>query len=326
MRRTRAPGALGAALLCCGLLISSATSAGAQAGGPILWGATVHNIAKQTPLAAVQAFQGEVGRTLGATRDFLWWDSAFPTAYELGLQAQGTTIVLSVATRLTNGTPIPWATIAAAQPGSSLYEQMQSWADRIRDFGSPIWVTLQHEPEAAINDSLGAPTDYIAAWQNWVSVFTAEGATNVRFMFITTAFGYTVKPTSRQYAPAYYPGDNVVQGIGVDAYNWYDCPNHAALPWNSLQYLIRGQLAFASAHPTEQLWVTEFASVENPADPTARAQWISDAQTLFETPPYSAYAGVMYYDLNKSCDWQLETSPEALTAFATMGADPYYSG
>ena len=32
---------------------------------------------------------------------------------------------------------------------------MKSWADRIRDFGAPIYVTLQHEPEAATKTSLG---------------------------------------------------------------------------------------------------------------------------------------------------------------------------
>jgi hypothetical protein len=319
---------IGAVLASAGLLASPAVPAGAVSVTPVVWGATVHNTGKQTQLQAVQSFQTKVGRNLRATRDFLNWDSPFPTAYEQGLQAQSppTTIVLSVATRTQSGTLVPWASIAAAQPGSPLYVQMQSWADRIRAFGSPIWVTLQHEPEAAVNNSLGLPADYIAAWRNWVAVFRAEAATNVKFMFITTAFGYTLKPTNRMYVPAFYPGDDAVDGIAVDAYNWYNCPNHPAVAWNTLQFLIRGQLAFAAAHPAQQLWVTEFGSVEDPANPTRRAQWITAAQALFQTTPYARYAGVMYFDLKQACDWRLETSPAALAAFTAMGTDPYYSG
>ncbi len=327
--RVRAVVSAGATTVCAAVLTVlalPAPGAGAATPAPVAWGATVRFTGNQTPLQAVQAFQAKVGQTLRATRDFLFWDSPFPTAYEAGLRAQGTTIVLSVATRTRSGTGQPWASIAAAAPGSALYTQMQSWADRVRDFGAPMWVTMQHEPEEAGNNALGTQSAYIAAWRNWVSVFRAEGATNVHFMFITTAYGYTVKPANRKYVPAFYPGDDVVDGIAVDAYNWFTCPNHPTVPWNSLQFLIRGQLAFAAAHPAEQLWITEFASVNDPATPSRRAQWIADAQALFKTAPYSAYRGVMYFDLNKACDWRVETSPSALAAFAAMGADPYYSG
>ena len=43
--------------------------------------------------------------------------------------------------------------------------------DRVRDFGVPMYVTLQHEPEAATNTSEGTATDYINAWRKWVSIF-----------------------------------------------------------------------------------------------------------------------------------------------------------
>jgi hypothetical protein len=298
----------------------------ASTASPMVWGATVKNTGKQTPLQAVQVFQGKVGRTLSATRDFLSWDSPFPTAYELGLQAQRTTILLSVGSRRLNGTAIPWAQVAAAQPGDPLYADMVSWADRVRAFGSPTYVTFQHEPEAAVNNSQGTQADYIAAWRNWVSVFRAEGATNASFMFITTAFGYTVKTTDRRYVPNYYPGDDVVDTIAVDAYNWYTCRATVKNPWNSLAQLISGQKTFGLAHATKPLWLAEFASVEDPASPGRRAQWITDAENLFQQPGWEQYQGVLYFDLKKQCDWRVETVPGALSAFSTMGRDAFYQG
>jgi len=293
---------------------------------PVIWGATVKNGAKQTQLQAVQAFQTLVQRNLRATRDFLSWDSVFPTAYEQGLAAQGTTLLVSVATRTLHKTAIPWSAVAAATVGSPVYLQMQSWADRIRDFGSPVWVTLQHEPEASVNNLDGSQADYIAAWRNWVSVFRAEGAVKVRFMFITTAYGYTVKPTDRRYVPAFYPGDDVVDAIAVDAYNWSPCAGHTSKGWASLATVIEGQRLFSLAHPAQQLWVSEFGSVEDPANPAHRAQWFADAEALFAQANYSRYSGVVYFDLKASCDWRVDTWPLALAAFTTMGADPYYAG
>ena len=293
---------------------------------PMVWGATVKNTGKQTPLQAVQAFQAKVGRTLHATRDFLSWDSPFPTAYEQGLQAQGTTILLSVASRRLNGTPILWKDVAAAQPGSQLYTDMVTWADEVKAFGSPMYVTFQHEPEAAVNNHQGTPADYIAAWRNWVSIFRAQGVTNAKFMFITTAYGYLVAPTKRNYAPQYYPGDDVVDAIAVDAYNWFTCRTSVKNPWNTLAQLIEGQRQFGLLHPTEPLWLAEFASVEDPATPGRRAQWITDAENLFPQTGYGQYQGVLYFDLKIQCDWRLEPFPDALTAFTKMGADSFYAG
>ncbi len=300
---------------------------GTPPGSPMVWGATVKNTSsKQTQLQAVQVFQGKVGRNLSATRDFLSWDSPFPTAYETGLQTQGTTVLLSVASNRLNKAKIQWSAIAAAQPGDALYADMVSWADRVRDFGSPIYVTFQHEPEAAANNTLGSQADYIAAWRNWVSVFRSEGATNASFMFITTAFGYTVKTSDRRYVPKWYPGDDVVDVIAVDAYNWFTCRATVKNPWNSLASLIEKQRQFGLLHPDKPLWLAEFASVEDPATPGRRVQWITDAEALFQQPGYEQYQGVLYFDLKKQCDWRLEPVPDALTAFTAMGADPFYAG
>ncbi len=304
----------------------SSVSPDASTSDPMVWGATVKNTSKQTQLQAVQVFQGKVGRTLAATRDFLTWNSPFPTAYETGLEAQGTTILLSVSSSRLNGVKIPWAQVAAAQPGDALYADMVSWADRVRDFGVPVYVTFQHEPEAAVNNTQGTQADYIAAWRNWVSVFRAEGAANAQFMFITTAFGYQVKTTDRRYVPKWYPGDDVVDEIAVDAYNWFTCRATVKNPWNSLAALISGQKAFGLLHASKPLWLAEYASVEDPNQPGRRAQWLSDAGALFQQYGYEQYQGIVYFNLKKQCDWRIETVPGALAAFSAMGADPFYSG
>ena len=308
------------------LLAIGVPSTATAAPAPVVWGATVKNSGTQTQIDAVHAFEAKVGRSLRATRDFLTWDSPFPTPYEDALKADGTTILLSVSTKRLNGTSVGWAAIAAATPGSPLYLEMQSWADRIRDFGAPIYVTMQHEPEAATNTSQGTATDYQAAWRTWVGILRSERALNAKSLWIMTAFAFKVGVSDRRQAPKWYPGDDVVGAMGADLYNWTNCRVNITNPWNSLQTLVEGLRLFSLAHTGPEIWIPEYASVEDPAQPGRRAAWLSDAQALFKTANYARFKGILYFDLNKACDWRLEPVPSALAAFSTMGADPFYSG
>jgi len=318
------------ALLSVGALLAAATTSASASSGygqAMAWGASVKNTGKQTPAARVAQFEAAVARPIAATRDFLSWDSPFPTAYETGLRDSGHTLLVSVRTRTVSGAIIPWATIAAAAPGSDLYLQMQSWADRVRDFGAPVYVTFQHEPEAAPNNILGTQADYIAAWQKWVQIMRDEGATNAKQIWITTAYAYTVKASDRRLATKWYPGDDWVDAIGTDAYNWFTCRTGISTPWTSLAALIEKMRQFTLLHPTKEAWVTEFGSVEDTTQVGRRAQWITDAEAMFQQPGYEQFRGVLYFDLNKApCDWRVDASPTALAALTAMGADPYYSG
>jgi hypothetical protein len=324
-RRSRIGVIISAGVLSGATLLSTTGASGtAAAAGPVVWGDTIRAAAGQTTLQAVQGFQTKVGRTIRSTRDFLLWDSPFPTSYENGLKAQGTTIEVSVATQRINKTVVLWADIANAQPGSALYTQMVSWADRIRDFGAPTYVTMMHEPEASTNIPKGTATDYIAAWQKWVTIFRAEGATNVKFLWIMTANAFRVGTADRRYAAKWYPGDSWVDGIGADAYN-FACD----APWLTFQTLVSGEKTFIASHPNEEVWIPEFGSWEDPTNPARRAQWISDAAALLKTPGYERFHGINYFDVNGNrCDTRVSqvNSPQSLAALKAMGADPYYQG
>lgn len=278
---------------------------------------------------SVTKLESEIGRHLAFTRDYLLWDSAFPTAFEKWLGQRGTIPMVSVKSKLSNGTIVPWASVAAAQPGSALYAQIVSWADRFASFGYPVYFTYNHEPEASSNNTYGTAADYIAAWRHIHDIFVAQGATNVRFMWIMTDWAFKVPSTDRRYAWKWYPGDAYVDGIAADAYNWWTCRGRDE-PWQSLATAISGFLTFGAQHPTIPMWLTEFGSVENPNDPTAKANWITQAQAVLQQPAYAQIVGVAYFNQVQpslpNCDWPVESSTAATAAFTAMGADPYFQG
>ena len=55
-------------------------------------------------------------------------------------------------------------------------------------------------------------------------------------------------------------------------------------------------------------------------------KWLRDAHALFQTAAYARLRGVLYFNLNKVCDWRVETVPGTLAEFTAMGADPAFQG
>jgi len=279
----------------------------------------------------MESLEAAVGREFDTTRLFYRWDDAFPSDYArylLNDQPNPPELMISVKAQTRGGRTIKWADIAAAQPGSALHNNMVRWARAVRDLGVPVFFTFHHEPEAEINTGNGNATNYIAAWRKFHSVLVGQGASNASTMWILTAQAFRVGSGDRRQAAKWYPGDAYVDGIASDAYNWYNCRTNVSTPWRSLAFLIEGQRVFGAAHPSVPLYLTEWASAEDPNAPGRKAQWIRDARALLKTPAYEQFRGVTYFNIpgQGNCVWDVRSSASARTAFAEMGADPYFGG
>ena len=331
-RARRITGALVVLALAAGVLAGTPQPARTEEPeGPILWGAYARRRGGQSPQEAVEALEADMGRQLGIVRVFDLWNTPFPDSYTTWLRDSGHTVLLSVRPKRTNGTDIRWSDIANATPGTALYNDIVGWANAVKDFGAPLYFTFHHEPEAVINLVNGTAPEYIAAWRKIVGIFGEQGVSNARFLWIMTAHSFAVSPTDRRLASKWYPGDAYVEGIGSDAYNWYSCREEVNSPWRSLQEILEPMRQFGASHPDEGLWVAEFASVEDPAQPGRKAQWIDDARLLFQNPGWERFLGVSYFhnaerDAGSACQWWVDSGTAADAAFADMGADPYYSG
>jgi hypothetical protein len=205
---------------------------------------------------------------------------------------------------------VRWRDVAAAGPGSTLYDQIVSWAQTIKSRGGAVMVAYNHEPEAHDRHTLGSAAEFIAAWRHVVSIFDQQGASNVVWTWQMTAYAFRVSPSSEQYAPKWYPGDEWVDNIGADAYNWISCGATGTGKYNELQFLGDPVVAFARAHGKKASF-PEFASHAN----ANRAQWLENAHRYlaanqdiitaafyFNRPPTIAS--------NADCRWGLTASVE----------------
>ena len=211
-----------------------------------------------------------------------------------------------------------WKAVAAAGPGSAIYGDLVRWANTLKSRPGPILFAYHHEPEASGSVQYGSPADFIAAYRHVVSVFRAQGVNNVEYVWQMTSWSFAAAPSDRRTAANWYPGSAYVDGVGSDAYNWYNCgPGRGK--WEDLSTVLNPSLSFARSHG-KPLVVAEFASQNDPR----RAQWVRNAHAYFLANT-SSIRGVYYFqhvDTGglRGCDWFLRSQDE-LNAFAELSKD-----
>ncbi|MCP3933784.1 MAG: hypothetical protein GY708_00275 [Actinomycetia bacterium] len=318
----------GAALLVLTLLCSTFVgvdaASGAEEDGSIAYGASVRG----SQFSLLQQLETDLDRELDVVRVFKLWNDDFPTADDSAI-LDGRDMLLSIRPKQ-NGNVVPWADIAAAQPGETLYEDMVSWAQNMEPYEDQIHLTFQHEPETTANLASGGAADFIAAWRRFMEVMAVAGFEPVNRVWIMTDYSFHVPEWDRRHAQDWYPGDNWVDAIAGDAYNWYQCRDGINTPWMSLAEIIEPMRQFGQDHPDKELMLTEVASAEDPADPSRKGEWVNDAQTMFADPIYDQFTTIASFNVVHSwtadCVWYIDSSPASLAAFQQLADDPLFGG
>lgn len=260
--------------------------------------------------ASTSDFRTLTGREPDLHRVYDNWDDAQPDpTVKLDL-AQGITPIISIRAGRKNGTVVDMAGIAAGTYDADIRRQ----AAGIAGLGARVFLTFDHEPE---DDSQGPA--FVAAWRHYVDVFRASGVTNVSWTWIMMGWSFSKYSNFQGYA--YYPGDDYVDWMAVDAYNWYNCRSPKPV-WRDLSAIVADWYNWALPH-NKPLMLAEFGTVEDPAMPGRKAQWFATAQAQLKGMP--AIKAVAYFNSTRDCQWVLDSSGSAQAAFATLTMDPYFN-
>lgn len=257
--------------------------------------------------------EAEAGASVGIVRVYARWDTEFPTADHQRLLDDGRIIHLSVRPRTEAGEVIPWRDVAAGHPTSGVQRRLDSWTRTVASYGSQVYFTLNHEPETAASAANGTAPEYIAAWRRTVALLRQNGGTEVRTVFVLGQGAY-----ADGSAEAWYPGDDVVDVIGADPYNWYRCQG-TDRPWTEPGDLVRFPLAFARERG-KPLALPEIASTEDPDDPHRKSRWIADLGDLLASPAVAEDLEFVAWFSGDDprwpdCQWSYDSSPRSAAAF-----------
>jgi beta-mannanase len=252
------------------------------------------------------AWEAQMGRKFDIVHFYHQWTQNFPTAEERALAAEGRLLLINWKS------PGSWPAVAnGSQDG-----QITETANRLKAFGRKLFLAFHHEPENDIG-AAGQPADYAHAFRRVVDVFNRVGADNVIFVWNMMGF---VGGHGDIY-PTLYPGDQYVDWIAYDPYNWYGCKSGHKT--RSFAEITKAFYDWTAAHaPGKPLMLAEYGLREQPAGSASKAQWFRDELVQLKTTRTRLKALVYFNNLHK-CDWRITSSSASVAAYREIGKDPF---
>jgi beta-mannanase len=264
--------------------------------------------------AEVTALESEVGRTLDIVNHFYTYNQAVGTQGEVQDIAGGRIPMIT------------WgATSTASINNGSQDAYIRQQATRIKNLGAPVFLRYFHEPEGDYrNTMVQSASAYITAWKRAQRLFSEAGATNVVWVFCTTAYSFRVTPT--RDPRTFYPGDAYVDWIGADGYNF--APGKPGAKWNSFSTVFNRWYTWAAQRP-KPLMAAEYGVMEDPAIPNRKASWYNDMRNVVKTSFPLLQAVIAWSTENTKegnvYNWNVDSSPQTLAAWSAMANDPYFN-
>jgi len=292
-----------------------ATSTGPFAAGPVappasgaFVGAWVQpdRLTQRDRISAVSTLEGALGRRLDVVNTYRRFDEPFFTDSDLAFSAQGSTLMLS------------WAGTDTRALTMGRYDTaIRERARKVKSFGHPLLLRFRWEMDRpGLAASIWSPADFVAAWRHVRDLFRAEGAANVSWVWCPTADGF-----ANGRAEAYYPGDDEVDWVCVDAY--------AGSRFQPIAELLGPFLHWAAAHPAKPVMVGEFG-VARAWGTDQRAAWLRNAALVFKANPQ--IRAVLYFESDPENgdgtarqQFSLSDDPAAMAAFVSFAREPYFN-
>ena len=257
---------------------------------------------QQAAQAAVTSLEAATGRTADIDHWYEPWGDTFPTWRQPWDFSNGRIPMIS------------WGKQRADVILSGADDAyIAARADGIKALGKPVF--LRWFWEMAFSDNLAysqSPAAYVAAWRHIHAIFTARGATNVAWVWCPNASSFRTGSAQR-----YYPGDDVVDWICADGYNFYPDSSYPRVRAHLRQLLRLGVAAPQAPHDRP-------STAAGFAHPGSAAAWLDAAHAAL-VQKFPRILAVVYFHSNSEHDWTLYDEPDALAAFRRMGLDPYFN-
>jgi hypothetical protein len=195
---------------------------------------------------------------------------------------------------------------------------IRRYAAAVADCGAPLLLRFGHEMNLHGIAWSGTPDLYRAAWDRIHGLFAESGAANVQFVWSP----YVTGRNASSFVP-YYPGDQTVDWVALDGYNW-----------GRRRWLDRWQSfdsVFASSYrvmtelaPNKPVVIAEIGCAERGGD---KAAWIRDAFLRSIPERYPQLRAVAWFNQfpPQHADWRIDSSPAVLAAWREVAADPRYA-
>ncbi|MFI5935608.1 glycosyl hydrolase [Actinoplanes sp. NPDC051494] len=252
---------------------------------------------------AVDTLEEDLGRPLDIVNTYRRFEQLVGTDSDKEFLDQGATLMVS------------WATGDNRSITGGEHDRLiRKQARAIRKLHDPVLLRIRWEMDRPnLRATMWSGADYIAAYKRIRSIFAQERVENVSWVWCPTAEGFV-----RGDAPAFYPGDDLVDWTCVDVY--------AGNEFQPIGRLMGPYLQWAAQRP-KPIIIGEFG-VARAWGSDGRAAWLRDAQRTFKANPQ--IKAVVYFESDPEGNgpkqqFQLAGDRPAFTAFTKLTKDPYFN-
>ncbi len=267
----------------------------------------------------IQDFEKEYGRKPQMIMWYLDWSQPFPAQNAKNVIDYGSVPVViwepwiwgdEQAIKLQNIADGEWDTY------------INAWAKGVKDFKYPIFIRFAHEfniegyPWCIVNNNQDYEL-YIEVFQKVVKMFRAAGANNALFVWNPMNYSYPTESWN-DYLKA-YPGDEYVDWIGIDGYNWGTAQTWS--DWQTFEQVFVEPVRILSTNfPNKPIMLAEFGTAIDGGD---KAQWFAEIPAYLQSTMKNVHA-ILYFDIKKETDWRINSTPESQAAFKKIMANPVF--
>ncbi len=205
--------------------------------------------------------------------------------------------------------------------GGDFDAYIDSWATALVGLDQPVYLRFGHEMNgdwypwcAGRNGNTAA--DSIAAWRHLHGRFSAAGATNVRWVWSPNIEFAGSTPLDQLY-----PGDDYVDWVGLDGYNWGTSQDGKV--WESFENLFLPSYQRLITLTAKPMMIAEMAATELGGD---KAAWIQDAFLTQLPVTFPRVRALVWFNEHKETDWRVSSSATALAALRAAANDAYFQG
>ncbi|WP_197501959.1 glycosyl hydrolase [Mycobacterium sp. 1164985.4] len=217
-----------------------------------------------------------------------------------------------------NAGKVQRAYTAAEIAGGRYDSYVSGWAKQAASYGQQFLLRFAHEMNGdwypwSAGAPGGSPEDYVAAYRRVRGIFDEAGAKNVEWVWCPNAIiNGNVEAISRSY-----PGNDFVDVVGIDGYNFGDRPGHR---WTEPADLFGDTLALVTQlAPGKSVWINEVGCGDQGGD---KARWIEAFLGWLVT---TDVRGLIWFEVDgrpDEPDWRLTSSP-VTTAAAKSALAPW---
>ena len=253
--------------------------------------------------APVAEFAAAAGREPNLLGYYSGWAESFDTSFAETIHQHGVIPFIQI--------DPTYASIAAIADGT-YDDYLRSYADSVRDFGHNVVIGFGHEMNAnwySWGYGHTPASTFVAAWRHIVTLFRAQGADNVTWVWTLQADEPCTGPIADQPCTgpiaSWWPGAQYVSWVGIDGYYRRPTDTFASIFGQTIKQV----------RTLTKLPVLLSETAVGPA-----AGQVNEIQNLFHGMVAYNTLGLVWFDKAQHDgldhqDWRLEDSPFAEISF-----------